>query len=180
MIEILGIEWTYLHNNNGNYTTDNKEQEKHDALISSHLIIRGKTSAPWHRFLVKWKTASHRGHKNEPTCLPISFTSWEAFLIENWIESRSLTILPICSVCKISKQKKEVKLVIKNKNNWLITYILLFWSIICKSKLTWPFNVVAVWVPTSIVWCTTYNKIQWIKNKSTETMEQLKNQMTPA
>jgi hypothetical protein len=32
------------------------------------------------------------------TCLPISFTILEAFLIEKWIESSSLTILLICSV----------------------------------------------------------------------------------
>lgn len=34
------------------------------------------------------------------TYLPISLTSWEAFLIENWIESSSLTIRFICSVWK--------------------------------------------------------------------------------
>lgn len=34
------------------------------------------------------------------TYLPISLTSWEAFLIENWIESSSLTIWFICSIWK--------------------------------------------------------------------------------
>lgn len=132
----------YLHYDNRYYTAYNEKQEHHYAFISSHLKY-----IDIFRFWGQAKKGEINVHMRLQTCLPISFTSWDAFLIENWIVSKWLTTRPIWSVCKISGSFKTALQRLTGKPRRMLC-------------ITCPFKLAAVWVPTSSVCSTTWNEQQ--------------------
>ena len=90
-----------LYDDDGYNPANNKKKKKHDTLVGSHLKSKFISQFNPRKMKKRKDNIEYRGHW--ATCLPISFTSWEAFLIEKWMVSNSLTTRPICSVCTISE-----------------------------------------------------------------------------
>lgn len=105
-----------LYNNDGYDTNHDEEEQSHNAPISCNLFMN-RSKQQWEKKMTIIKSKWERDVQIQRlTCLPISLTSWEAFLIEKWIESRSLTIRLICSVW-------TKKLRTKILNLWTMLYL---------------------------------------------------------